>query len=146
MLFLLFGHSILSQFCDPMYCSVPSFPVLHYLPKFAQIHVHWISDTIQSSHTLSSFSPPAVNLSQHQGVFQWTNSSHQVFKYWSFSISPSNEHSGLISFRNDWLLFLLSKVLSKVFSSTTAPKHQFFSTQTSPWSNSHICAWLLQKP
>ena len=146
MLFLLFGHSILSQFCDPMYCSVPGFPVLHYLPKFAQIHVHWISDTIQSSHTLSSLSPPAVNLSQHQGVFQWTDSSHQVFKYWSFSISPSNEHSGLISFRNDWLLFLLSKVLSKVFSSTTAPKHQFFSTQTSPWSNSHICAWLPQKP
>ena len=91
--------------CNPMKCSTPSFSGLHYLPEFAQTHVHWVSDAIQPSHPLSSPSPPVFNLSQHQGLFQWVSSSHQVAKYWSFSfnISPSNEHSGLISFRMDWL-------------------------------------------
>jgi len=72
---------------------------------FAQSHVHWVGDAIQPPHPLSLPSPPALNLSQHQGLFQWVNSSHQVPKYWnfSFSISPSNEHRGLISFRMDWL-------------------------------------------
>ena len=67
-------------------------------------------------------------------------------KYWSFSfsLSPSNEHSGLISFRIDW--FDLSKGLSRVFSNTTASKHQFVSTQPSLWFNSHICTWLREKP
>ena len=65
-------------------------------------HVHWVGDAIQPSHPLSSTSP-AFNLFQHQGVFQWVSSLHQVPKYWSFnfSISPSNEYSGLISFRID---------------------------------------------
>ena len=94
MLFLLFGNSIVPQFCDPMYCSMPGIPVLYILPKFAQSHVHRISDTIQSFHPLSSLSPPAISLSQHQDVFQWINSSHQVFKYWSFSIRPSKEIQG----------------------------------------------------
>ena len=79
---------------------------LHYLPEFAQTRVHWVSDAIQPSHPLSSPSPPAFNLSQHQGLFKWVSSLHQVAKkYWSFSfnISPSNEYSGLISFRMDWL-------------------------------------------
>ena len=62
--------------CDPMNCSTSSFPVLHYLPKFAQTHVHWVSDAIQPSHPLSSPSPPVRNLSQHQGLFQWVSSSH----------------------------------------------------------------------
>ena len=68
-------------------------------------------------------------------------------KYWSFSfsISPSNEYSGLISFRMDWFDLLAVKWLSKVFSSTIVQKHQFFSTQSSLWSNSHICTWLLEK-
>ena len=56
--------------CDPMGCSMPGFSVLHYLPEFAQIHVHWIGDDIQLSHLLSPPSPPAFNLSQHQGLFQ----------------------------------------------------------------------------
>ena len=89
--------------CDPLDCSLPGFPVLHHLPEFAQTHVHWVGDVIQPSHPLSSPSPPALNLSQHQGLFQWVSSSHQWPKYWSFSISTSNEYSGLISFRVGWL-------------------------------------------
>ena len=77
------------------------FWVLHYLPEFAQIHVHWISDVIQPSHPLSSPSPLALNLVQHQSLFQWAGSAHQV-QYWNFSISPSNEFSGLIFFKTDW--------------------------------------------
>ena len=88
-----------------MDCSMPSFPVHHQLPEFTQTHVHCISDTTQPSHPLSSLSPPAFNLSQHRGLFQWVNSSHQVAKVleFSFSISPSKDYSALISFRIDWL-------------------------------------------
>ena len=57
--------------CDPIDCSTPGFPVLHYLLEFAQTHVHWVGDAIQPSHPLSPSSPPALNLSQHQGLFQW---------------------------------------------------------------------------
>ena len=66
--------------CDPMYCSTPGFSVYHYLPELAETSVHWVSDAIQPSHALSSPSPPALNLSQHQGLFQWVSSSHQVAK------------------------------------------------------------------
>ena len=66
--------------CDPMDCSIPRFPVLHQLPEFAQTHVHWINDAIQPSHPLLPASPPALNLSQHQALFQWISSSHQVAK------------------------------------------------------------------
>ena len=66
--------------CDPMSCSMPDFRVLHYLPEFAQIHVHWVSDAIQPSCPLSPPSPLALNLSQHQGLFQWVGSLHQVAK------------------------------------------------------------------
>ena len=72
---------------DPKDCSTPGFPVLHHLPEFAQTHVHWGSDAIQPSHPLSPLSPPALNLSQHQGLFQWVSSSHRSF---SFSNNPSN--------------------------------------------------------
>ena len=75
---------------------MPGSSVLHYLLEFDQI-----CDTIQPSHPLSSPFPFAFNLAQHQGLFWWVSSSHQVPKYWSFSISPSNEYSGLISFRID---------------------------------------------
>ena len=68
-------------FCDPMDCSTPDFPVLHCLPDFAQTHVHWVGDTIQSFHSLFSPCRPAFNLSQYQGLFQWSGSSHQVPKY-----------------------------------------------------------------
>ena len=61
-------------------CSTLGFPVLHYLLEFAQTHLHWVSDAIPPSHPLSSPSPPACNLSQHQGLFQWVGPSHQVVK------------------------------------------------------------------
>ena len=86
-----------------MDCSLPGFPVYHQLLELAQIHVHRVRDTIQPSHPLSSPSPPAFNLSQ---VFSNESVLHIRWpKYWSFSfsISPSNEQSGLVSFRIDWL-------------------------------------------
>ena len=81
--------------------STQGLPVHHPLTEFALTHVHWVDDAIQP---LSSSSPPAFNFSQHQSLFQWVSSSHQVAKVLvsSFSISPSNEYSGLISFRIDW--------------------------------------------
>ena len=83
--------------------STPGFPVHHQLWELALTHVHWVGDAIHPSHPLLSPSTPAFNLSQHQGLLQWV-SSLQVAKYWSFSfsISPSSEYSGLISFRIDW--------------------------------------------
>ena len=91
-----------SQSCPILYncmdCSTPGFLVHHQLRELVETHVYLVGDTIQPSHPLLSPSPPALNLSQHQGLFKWS-------KYWSFSfnISPSNEHSGLISFRMNWL-------------------------------------------
>ena len=91
--------------CNSVDCSTPGFPVQHQLPEPTQTHVHRVGDAIQPSHPLLSPSPLAFNLSQHQGLFQWISSSHQVANYWSFSfsISLSNEYSGLISFKKDWL-------------------------------------------
>ena len=73
----------------------------HQFLELAQTHIHQVSDAIQLSHPLSSPSPPAFSLSQHQGLFQWVSPSHQVAKVLEFS--PSSEYSGLISFRTDWL-------------------------------------------
>ena len=99
-----FSHSVVSDSFLPHDCTMPGLPVHHQLPEHVQTHVHWVGDPIQPSHPLSSPSPPAFNLSQHQGIFQWVSSWNQVPKYWrfSFSINPSNEYSGLISFRTDW--------------------------------------------
>ena len=72
--------------CNPMNRSTPSLPVHHQLPEFTQTHVHQVSDAIQPSHPLSSPSPPAPNPSQHQGLFQWVNSSHEVAKVWEFQL------------------------------------------------------------
>ena len=93
------------QLCDPMNRSMPGLPVHHQLPEFTQTPVHGASDVIPPSHPLSSPSPPAPNPSQHQGLFQWVNSSHEVAKVleFSFSISPSTEQPGLLSFKMDWL-------------------------------------------
>ena len=66
--------------CDPMDCTAPGFPIHHQLPELTQTHVHWVGDASQPSHPLSAPSPPAFNLSQHQGLFQWVSSSHQVAK------------------------------------------------------------------
>ena len=73
-------QSLSLTLCDAMSCTLPGFSVLHYLPKFAQTHIHWLSDAIQPCHPLLFPSYPALNLSQHQGLFQWVGSSHQVAK------------------------------------------------------------------
>ena len=90
---------------QPMDCSTPGFPVHHQLPGLSQTHVHQVGDAIQPSHSLSSPSPPACNLSQHQGLFQWGRFCIRWLKYWSFSLSISamNQYSGLISFSFDWI-------------------------------------------
>ena len=91
--------------CKPMDCSMTGFPVHHQILEPAQTHVYSVSDAIQPSHPLLSPSPPAPNPSQHQSLFQWVNSAHEVAKVldFSFSIIPSKEIPGLISFRMDWL-------------------------------------------
>ena len=133
--------------CNPMDCSTPGFPVLHYLSECAQTHVHWVGGT--NSHLILCcpllFLPsifPTIRVFSNDSALciRWP-------KYWSFSfnISPSNEHPELI-FRMDWLDLLASKGLSRVFSSTTVWKYQFFGAQPSLWSNSHIYTWLLEKP
>ena len=75
--------------CDPMNSSMPGLPVHHQLPEFTQTHVHRVSDAIQTSHPLSSPSPPAPNPSQHQSLFQWVNSPHEVAKVLEFSALAS---------------------------------------------------------
>ena len=75
-----------STLCNPMNHSTPSLPVHHQLPEFTQTHVHRVGDGIQPCHALSSPSPPALNLSQHQGLFQWVNSSHEVAKVLEFQL------------------------------------------------------------
>ena len=72
--------------CDPMDCSMPGLSVRHQLLEFTQTHVHWVDDAIQPSHPLSSPSPPAFNLSQHQGLFKWVSSSHEVAKVLEFQL------------------------------------------------------------
>ena len=92
--------------------------LLHCLLEFAQTHIHRVRDTFQPTHPLSSPSLPAPNPSQHQSLFQWVNSSHEVAKVWSFSpsISPSSEYSGLTSFRIDWFdLLAVQGTLKKLF-------------------------------
>ena len=91
--------------CDPMNRSTPGLPVHHQFPEFTQTHVGRVGDAIQPSHPLPSPSPSAPNPSQHQGLSNESTLRMRWPKYWSFSfsISPSNEHPGLISFKTDWL-------------------------------------------
>ena len=89
-------------FCNPVDCSRPGLPVPHHLLEFAQVHVKCIGDAIQPSHALTP-SSSVLNLSQHRGLFQWVGCLCQLPQIsFSFSISPSNEYSGLISFNIDW--------------------------------------------
>ena len=130
----------------PMDCCSPGFPVLHSLPEFVQTHVHWVSEAILPSYPLSTPSPLAHNLSQHQGVFQWVSYSHQVAKVLEFQLQHQSFQwiIELIFFMTDWFNSLLSKGRWRVFSNTTIWKHQFFGAQPSLWSSSHICTWLLE--
>ena len=109
--------------CDPIDCSTPGFPVLASLPELAQTHVHRIGEAIQPSHPLSSPSPPAFNLSQHQGLFQWVSYWHQVaevlelqlqhqFFQWIFKVDFLND-SGIIIL-SCYILILLFLALTVI--------------------------------
>ena len=120
--------------CDPMNCSTPGLPVHHQLLEFTRTHVHWIGDAIQPSHLWSSPSPPALNLSQHQGLFQWVSPSHQVAKELEFQL----QHQ---SFQWTPRTDLLSDGLAgspcsprdsqEFYPTPTVQKHQFFGGQLS---------------
>ena len=143
MLFSSFAQSCLTL-CDLMDCSVPGFRVHHQLPELTQTHVHRVSDAIQPFHPLSSPSPPDIFPSIR--VFSNESTLHIRWpKYWSFcfSISPSNKHPGLISFRMDWLDLLavqgtLKSLLQHHSSRATVLRHSaFFTVQLSHdhWKN-----------
>ena len=116
--------------CDPMDCSMPGFPAYHQLSELTQTHVHQVGDVIQPSHPLlllpSIF--PSIRVFSNESILhiRWP-------KYWSFrfSLSPSNEYSGLVSFRMDCLNLLVVQGISRVFSNASVQKHQFFSPQLS---------------
>ena len=115
--------------CNPMNCSTLGLPVHHQLPEFTQTHVHRVGDAIQPSHLLLLPPiPPSIRVFPNESALRirWP-------KYWSFrfNISPSNEHSGLISFRMDWLELLAVQGSLRAFSNTTVQKHQFFGAQLS---------------
>ena len=117
-------------FATPWDCSTPGFPVHHQLTEFIQTHVLWVGDVIQPSHPLSSPSPPSIFPSIR--VFSNESALHIRWpKYWSFhfSISPSNEHSGLISFRTDWL-----DLLAVQGTQESSPTPQFKSINSSELS------------
>ena len=131
--------------CNPMNRSKPGLPVHHQLPEFTQTHVHRVSDAIQPSHPLLLLPPipPSIRFFSNESTLRmrWP-------KYWnfSFSIIPAKEYVGLISLEWTGWISLQSKGLSRVFSNTTVQKHQFFCSQLSSQSNSHIHTRLLEKP
>ena len=145
--------SVDAQLCptlwDCMDCSTPAFLVHQQFMEITQTHVHWVYDAILPSHPLWSPTPPAFNLFQHQGLFQWS----KFFASGGRSIGVSASVSALPMNIQDWIPLgwtswnsLQSKGFSRVFSNTTVQKHQFFSIQLSLESNSHIHRWLLEKP
>ena len=141
-----FNHSVMSESLCTMDCSTPGYPVHHQLPELAQTQVHRISDAIQPSHPLSSPSL-AFNLSQHQDLFQWVSFRIRWPNYWSFSlsISPSNEYSGLISFRIDWFDLLAVQGTPKCLLQHNSSKASILqhSAFFIVWLSD---LWLLEKP
>ena len=134
--------------CKLMNCSTPGLPVLNYLPEFAQIHVHWVSDAIQPAHPLSPHfscpqSFPASESFPTSQLFTWGGQS--IGASASASVLPMNIQGWFPLGLTGWTS-LQSKGLSRVFSNTTVQKHQLFDTQLSSQSNSHIHTWLLEKP
>ena len=142
---LLFSHSVMSV-CDSMACSTPGFPVLHHFPELAQTHVHWVEEAIQPSHSMLPPSPPALNLSQHQGLFQWlTLGGQSIGATASASLLPMSSQ-GWFPLGLTALISLLPKGLQE---SSPAPQFKSiksFRAQPSLWSSFHICTWLLEKP
>ena len=131
--------------CDPMNCSMPGFPVLYYFLEYARIHVHWVSDAVQPSHPLLPPSPPVLNLSQHQSLFQWIGSLNQVAKVLELSalasVLPVNMQgwfplglTDLISLKSEGLSSLLqhhsskASVLQCSASIMVQPSHPYMTT------------------
>ena len=145
---VLFSCSIVSDSLQPHGLQHTSVHILHYFPEPAQTHIHWVGDAIQTPNSLLSPFLPALSLSQHQGLFLWS----QFFASGGQSIGVSASASVLPMNIQGWFhlrstsLILQSKGLSRIFSSTMVWKHQFFSTQPYLWSNCHICTGLLEKP
>ena len=134
--------------CDPMNHSTSGLPVDHQLLEYTQTHVHCVGDAVQKFHPLSSLLllppiPPSIRVFSNESTLhmRWP-------KYWSFSlsISSSNEHPGLISFRMDWLDLLVVQGTLKSLLQHHSSKHQFFGAQPSSQSNSYIHTWPLEKP
>jgi len=136
------------QLCNPMNHSTPGLPVHHQLLEFTQTHIHQVGDP--SSHLILCHPllllppiPPSIRVFSNESTLRmrWP-------KYWSFSFSktPSNKHQDWSPLGWTGWISLKSKGLSRVFSSTTVQKHQFFGTQPSSQSSSHIHTWLLEKP
>ena len=136
--------------CDPMDCSMPGLPVYHQFPEPTQTYVHWVGDAIQLSHPLSSPSPPTFNLSPASGSFQMSQffaSGGQSIDSLSFNISPSNEYSGLVSFRMDWLdLLAVQGTLKSLLQHLIRGKKCFqcwsfgaFMPQTMRWKRGSLC-------
>ena len=136
------------RLCDLMDYSMPGFPLLPYLLDLAQTHVLWVGDAIQPSHPLSSPSPPTLQSFTASGSFlSWLLASggQSIGASASASVLPVGIQ-GWFPLGLTGLISLQSKGLSRVFSSTTFQKHQFFGTQLSSQSNSHIHTWPLEKP
>ena len=124
-----FSRSVCSTLCDPTDCSTSGFPVHHQLPEFTQTHVHRVADAIQPSDPLSSTSPPAFNLSQHQGLFQRVSSSYQVAKVLGFQLQ---HQSSQCIFRTDFLQDgLVGSPCSSRDSQASSPTPQFKSINSS---------------
>ena len=128
-------------FCDPMECCTPGFPVHHQLLDLAQTHVHWVSDAIHFSSCFQSF--PASGSFPISQLF--SSGGQNIGVSALASVLPINIQNGF-PLGLTGLISLLSKALSRVFSSTTVQKHQFFGAQLFLWYNSHIHTWLLEKP
>ena len=131
---------------DPMDCSMLDFPLLHHLLELAQTYVHWVSDIIQPFHPLSSPSLRAFNISQHQSLYQWVISTHQVLLASASASVLSVNIQGWFPVELNGLISVQSKGLSRVFSNTTVQKHWLFGAQLFSQSNSHIHTWPLEKP
>ena len=144
-LLLLFSCPVVSNSLQPMHCSMLGLSVPHHLPKFAQVYVLYMGDTIQPPHPLMPSFPSVFNLSQHQGLFQWVSCSYpsdyqNIGTSASASVLPTSIQSWF-PLRLTSLFSLLPERLSGVFSSTTVWSHQFFTTLPSLRSSSHNHMW-----
>ena len=130
--------------CNPMGWSMPALPVPHHLPKFPQVHFHCISDAIQPSHALNTLFSFCLQSLPASGNFPMSWLFALFDQNISFSISPSNEYSGLTSFKIDW--FDLQGTHRSLLQSSLVQRHQFFGALPSLQSSSHNCMWPSGRP